>query len=183
MLVSGLPALLACFTLYFCPESPKYLVQAQCYQEALEVLKQIHKINNNQTEFTTEKLSNDEVVDKDVQIWKLFSFKYVWKTFVLCILQGGVFATSCGLFLWYPDIIKHISVSKEDVTVCQALDFGKTDTETDCDSVDDSVYVQNILVGVAYTVGYVVISALVNKIGIRNILGIIIWSKNQKYNF
>lgn len=178
VLVCGSPAILACIALYLSPESPKFLAQSQRCEEALSIMRKMHKLNNVKTPYPIEKLSCEET-DNDGHMWDLFNRQYVWKTLLVCTIQSGVFATSGGLFLWYPHILQQISRSKEEITVCQALNLpfapkstlNNTSTDTECIiNIDSSVFSQNMLLGLGFTIGYIVISALVNKIGIKAIL-------------
>lgn len=106
VILYSLPSLIFAILLYLLPESPKYLLSQGRSAEALEIVKNIHKINKPGKEFAVKELFWDDlnVVAKSdgksnlfKSMWKqttpLFHKPFLWKTFMLCFLQYGLFTS------------------------------------------------------------------------------------------
>lgn len=186
MLVNSLPNLIAVIGLSQLWESPKYLYHIGRTEEALEILKSIYSINTGKpkesfpiislstkiVEFTSEKKSILFTLWKQIQ--PLFKSPLLLYTLAGCLMQAGLFALSSGLYLWYPDIINQLSNGDENsgnnLTVCQALgkaNFAPEDASR-CEMLDKSIFIQNIIVGCIYFVGYASWGVVVNTIGNKN---------------
>lgn len=93
------------------------------------------------------------------------------------MLKNMLFSSS-GLLLWYPDIVNQLSEFSQknisSISVCEAISFAvnknKTEMVTCKTQIDNSVFMQNILIGVAYLVGFCKITLIINKLGKRSLL-------------
>lgn len=184
MLINSAPALLAALLLLKLPESPKYLYQCGEFDETLRIMKSIYSRNLGKSEDTFPVLSLDEKIILESnkarssifegltqQIVPLFQPPLLNYTFVVCFLQAGAFAVSAGIYVWYPDIIKQISNSgKTGITVCEALSANGNpeDGNIECNNtVNDSVFILNIIIGVAYLLGYAMWGIVVRLLGTK----------------
>lgn len=198
MFLISIPNLVAAIAFLKLPESPKFLYHSGQIEEAFDVLKRIYTINTGKPEstFPIESLQEKVIYQVDTskkknilkdfwgQIAPLFVPPHLKYSLAAGVMQGGVFAVSSGLLLWYPDIINQLSHSasaNSSATVCQALSNVHSDNETlvACveDNINDQVFIQNIIIGVAYLVSYVVWGFVVNFLGNRNFFG------NFRHNF
>lgn len=193
MLLISIPNLIAAIAFIKLPESPKFLYHNGQIEEALQVLKQIYTINTGKPSdtFPVESLNDKVLLQVDAnkkknilrdfwgQIAPLFVPPHLKYSLASGLMQGGVFAVSSGVLLWYPDIINQLSHSANSnvsVTVCQALETVEEFTDggaVGCldDNINDQVFIQNIIIGVAYLVSYVVWGFVVNFFGNRNFFG------------
>ncbi|KAJ3664454.1 hypothetical protein Zmor_000017 [Zophobas morio] len=193
MFLISIPNLVAAIAFLKLPESPKFLYHSGQIEEAFDVLKRIYTINTGKPEstFPIESLQEKVIYQVDTskkknilkdfwgQIAPLFVPPHLKYSLAAGVMQGGVFAVSSGLLLWYPDIINQLSHSasaNSSATVCQALSNVHSDNETlvACveDNINDQVFIQNIIIGVAYLVSYVVWGFVVNFLGNRNFFGV-----------
>ncbi|XP_017783594.1 PREDICTED: synaptic vesicle glycoprotein 2C-like [Nicrophorus vespilloides] len=184
ILISSAPTLSACVALFFLPESPKYLLQVGRDKEALKVLRTIHSWNFKNEKFKVKKLNKPESVERKdnvivgflKQIYALFTLKYLKSSLVTCSLQFGTLVASSGLLLWYPDILLQVSKSTEEATVCQAISSGNQFLDSGDDLIEcsneigTSIFTQNIYIGVAYLIGFVINCLGVKRLGIRMLL-------------
>ncbi|EEZ97916.1 synaptic vesicle glycoprotein 2A-like [Tribolium castaneum] len=193
MLLISIPNLLAAIAFIKLPESPKFLYHNGQLEEAIQVLRQIYTINTGKPgdTFPVESLDDKVLLQVDPnknknilmdfwgQIAPLFVPPHLKYSLASGVMQGGVFAVSSGVLLWYPDIINQLSHSANSnvsVTVCQALSSVEESAEEAIrcveDNINDQVFIQNIIIGVAYLVFYVVWGFVVNFLGNRNFFGL-----------
>lgn len=105
IILYSLPCLIFAGLLYFLPESPKYLLSCGRNEDAVEIIRRIHQINNTGKNFIVKELIWEEknVVLKSEKhnlfksMWKqtvpLFHKPFLSKTCMLCFLQFGLFAS------------------------------------------------------------------------------------------
>ncbi|KAJ8911193.1 hypothetical protein NQ315_004413 [Exocentrus adspersus] len=181
MLVNSIPSILVTLALHRLPESPKYLYHCGKTEETLKILKKMYSCNTGKSEDSFSVLSLDEKVleinenKRSVcqgltqQLIPLFKQPLLTYTLVSCFMQAGAFSVSAGLYFWYPDIIKQISLSEQtSMTVCDALSVShNSDDDINCNTIDDSVFIQNIIIGVTYLLAYATWGAVVKLLGTR----------------
>ncbi|XP_053945475.1 synaptic vesicle glycoprotein 2C-like [Anastrepha ludens] len=102
--------------------------------------------------------------------------------FILSIVSVfGMFLTSAGMQIWYPEIVNRSSGENagNSSSVCEILEasFEKqrlNATTVDAEICDDSIttktYVDNMIVGCAFLVGFAIQGALLNPLGRKNVL-------------
>lgn len=182
MLITAIPNIITALLIYILPESPKYLYHRGKSEQALQILRRIYRINTNKPECSFPVKSLKEKMEAlpetgnllSDQIFPLFkppNLKYVLAG---CFIQGGIFAVSSGLLLWYPDIINqlaHLTENTTSSTVCQALSKSHVEIKNQgpCSGdLDQAIFVQNLIIGAVYLVSYAVWGAVVNFVGNRN---------------
>ncbi|XP_004529668.1 organic cation/carnitine transporter 7 [Ceratitis capitata] len=136
-LACGLPGFLCGITLFFLPESPKFLLSAGKPEEAIEVLKRMHRINlmnkEPQTEFMITSLLPDadtpmskmKGVGKDTNLlvyimqsmWHqtapLFKREHIRKTFLSSLILYIIFFSAHGVYMWFPYILNNAMLYTE----------------------------------------------------------------------
>lgn len=102
----GSPSMVFAIGLYFLPESPRCLMSLNKFEEALDALKKMYSYNtgNDPETFPVSSITWDEDGTKNSykktgilesiknQTIPLFTFPYLTKTFMVCLLQFGTFA-------------------------------------------------------------------------------------------
>ncbi|KAK9738348.1 Major Facilitator Superfamily [Popillia japonica] len=188
----GSPSLLFSIGLYYLPESPKCLLSLGKFDEGLQALKKMYACNTgNDTEsfpvsaiIWEEERKVDEYKKSGIlksiiqQTVPLFKFPYLTKTFMVCLLQFGTFASSSGLFMWYPEILNNIEQYSSDVGICEALgnhnyssqDEIRLESVTCADSIDNAVYESSLIIGGTLALLYMVIGSIITIVGGKNLL-------------
>ncbi|XP_055680185.1 synaptic vesicle glycoprotein 2A-like [Lutzomyia longipalpis] len=189
LILHTLPGLLAAVLFNLLPESPKFLVAQGRTEEALAVVKWIHMKNSGGklaemdiTELTSEASGIQHNGGCLKSMWNqtvpLFTYPYVVRFVVFCLIQFGIFYTCAGVGLWFPEIVNRILQAKteESRTVCQMLDFAPNVTHLELqeevcdDSIDTDTFVYNLFYGTIYVVGYIILGFLVKYFGRRTLL-------------
>lgn len=107
VLTYGSPSVIAATCIYMLPESPKYLLTQGLKDDALNIMKKMYKINTGKDEdtFPVSDITLNEIsagIDKKKEgifksMWKqtvpLFKPPFALKTFLVCVLQFGTFAS------------------------------------------------------------------------------------------
>ncbi|XP_059609947.1 synaptic vesicle glycoprotein 2B [Phlebotomus argentipes] len=189
LIINTLPGILAGVLIGILPESPKFLASQGKTEEALAVVKWIHAKNSG-TEATQLRISeiSSEAQTKggDLgclksllnQMKPLVSSTYVLNFIIFCSLQFGVFYTCAGVGLWFPDIVNRVlqKAGDDSLTLCQTLDFKPNATSFELleDTCDDSIgtdtFMYNMLYGLLYITGYIILGFLVKLFGRRILL-------------
>ncbi|XP_060525996.1 synaptic vesicle glycoprotein 2C-like isoform X2 [Cylas formicarius] len=135
-----------------------------------------------------------------VSMWRqtvpLFHREHVFKTIFVSYLQFGVFLSASALQLWFPEILTSLNrysqeVSNSDVQFCKSVNYKPVDARSVAnlfsffsylradnvteaaacnDEVTSDVYPVILGVGVAIGVAYIIIGAIINKIGKKQLL-------------
>jgi MFS transporter, VNT family, synaptic vesicle glycoprotein 2 len=132
LVVGAMPSLLCAVALIFIPESPKFLLSQGKKTETLEILKTIYAINTGDSKdnFKVYSLLDEQVpqakrlfaiqesTSKGAmallkliynQTAPLFMPPHLHNTVIACMLQFGIFATSNGMYMFFPDILNRIA--------------------------------------------------------------------------
>ncbi|XP_037936819.1 synaptic vesicle glycoprotein 2B-like [Teleopsis dalmanni] len=158
MLICGLPGLACGVALCFLPESPKYLLTIGRTNEAVEVLKRIHRVNTK----GNKKLHGDEFSVKAIQpdleamskkktstsnknlvynifhsMWHqtapLFMREHLRKTVICSVLQYVLYFSAHGVYMWFPYILNSISQYTKEYTnprtICEIVNFSNHTTK------------------------------------------------------
>uniref|UniRef100_A0A1A9V156 Major facilitator superfamily (MFS) profile domain-containing protein n=1 Tax=Glossina austeni TaxID=7395 RepID=A0A1A9V156_GLOAU len=124
-------------------------------------------------------------------VWKatvpLFQKPYGGNFSLAVVALFGLFFASNGMQIWYPEIVNrsaHGSETGQSATVCTILDesferdhlriVNNTDYAEDIPTCNDSInaktYVDNIIMGLAFLVGFSIQGAILNPLGRKNVL-------------
>ncbi|ALC46845.1 CG31103, partial [Drosophila busckii] len=102
--------------------------------------------------------------------------------FILCTVAVlGMFFSSNGMQFWFPEIVNRSSIAgnSSSSTVCEILDnsfknSSNTNATNDnelCSSViTEKTYIDNMIVGVAFLIGFAIQGAILNPLGRKNVL-------------
>lgn len=129
-------------------------------------------------------LNEDHTKDSQINvIWdqttQLFKPPFLRKFSIAVYIQTSIFVSSGGLGLWLPELLNRFSNSKSTGTICEVItgsiithDVNGTLIEAqECeDTVSSEAFINSIMVGVYYLLGYVLISMLMKPLGRRWIL-------------
>ncbi|KAH8293509.1 hypothetical protein KR054_001144 [Drosophila jambulina] len=197
LLVSLLPGLIGGLVLLYYPESPKLLLSQDKTEDAKEAVGWISKFNRGKPiqqvldcdEFTLksedpagENLLSDSqgcgIVSKIVRATIPLFHKPHGFNFILCNLAlFGMFFSSNGMQLWFPEIVNRSSGAENNSsTVCEILsvpvETPQNVTETlDCtDPISSKTYIDNLIVGFAFLIGFSIQGTLLNPLGRKNVL-------------
>ncbi|XP_055383166.1 synaptic vesicle glycoprotein 2C-like isoform X2 [Condylostylus longicornis] len=139
LLINSIPTLVACITLPFFPESPKFLLVQGKQDEAIDVLRKVYKFNTGKNPNTfpvsyvicNEDLASDLSKVKNVHealkiMWAqtkpLFDKQRRWTTINLSICQFVIFFVCHGSFMWIPGMIKPlVEYSDTNLTLCESF--------------------------------------------------------------
>ncbi|KAH8359590.1 hypothetical protein KR093_007779, partial [Drosophila rubida] len=102
--------------------------------------------------------------------------------FILCIVAVfGMFFSSNGMQLWFPEIVNRTSNagSNSSMTVCEILDNSYKQSEPNVtitttmvctDTISNKTYIDNMIVGAAFLIGFSIQGTLLNPFGRKNVL-------------
>uniref|UniRef100_W8AMM9 Synaptic vesicle glycoprotein 2C n=1 Tax=Ceratitis capitata TaxID=7213 RepID=W8AMM9_CERCA len=143
------------------------------------------------------KLKPEQIADDDlrsgsggicgilVNIWRatvpLFQKPHCVNFILSIFAVFGMFLTSAGMQIWYPEIVNRSSGDNagNSSSVCDILEasfekqrFNVTtvDAEICDDSISTKTYIDNMIVGCAFLVGFIIQGALLNPLGRKNVL-------------
>lgn len=206
MLVCGLPSLCCGIALLYIPESPKFVLLENREKDAIDILRKMFAVNQNrpEKEYNVENVYDESITSKLVSrmsvnyksptnvlraMWlqtaPLFQRTYIKTTALACVIQFGIFFTSNGMWMWFPEILHRIgSFRQEDpnarATICEILNrdqnlfsynASETSLDTECTyKLDDSTFMHVFSLELGYAIGYAIIGLLINTLGKLNIL-------------
>lgn len=161
-LACGVPGFLCGLAMFFLPESPKYLLTAGKPEEAIEVLKRMHKINlkckelDNTFKVTTILPDADtpttkvKGLEKDKNLltyilqsmWQqtapLFMREHLRKTFLSSLILYIIFFSAHGVYMWFPYILNNTMQYTEKFTepmrICDIIKFVRSGNLTNLDA-------------------------------------------------
>ncbi|KAL5275748.1 hypothetical protein ACFFRR_001538 [Megaselia abdita] len=127
IVVCAIPGLICGLAFFNLPESPKFLLSVGEEKEALRIIVEVMGIDDvgtyaqaielNKETKVLKPILEEEHSNRGLQIMKnmwyqtalLFSKKYLKITFLTCYLQIIIFATSAGMYMWFPDILNTVA--------------------------------------------------------------------------
>uniref|UniRef100_A0A182MDT7 Major facilitator superfamily (MFS) profile domain-containing protein n=1 Tax=Anopheles culicifacies TaxID=139723 RepID=A0A182MDT7_9DIPT len=206
MVVCGLPSLVCGIALLYFPESPKFLFSRGLEQETIEIVQKMYRWNTGgkgpklelssllqeteaqQTKIRREEAANSKSVLRLLkQMWQqtapLFMGTYRKRTTIICVLQFGIYLTSNGMYMFFPDILNRIAELEDQgvvrTTVCQAVyttqvdlsklqqpDLNGTILPEVChQKLDISAYEHSFVLETIYALGFAVIGLIINTVG------------------
>ncbi|XP_049277272.1 synaptic vesicle glycoprotein 2B-like [Anopheles funestus] len=206
IVVCGLPSLVCGIALLYFPESPKFLFSRGHEQETIEIVHKMYRWNTGskgpkleltsllqeteaqQTKIRREEAANSKSVLRLLkQMWQqtapLFMGTYRKRTTIICVLQFGIYLTSNGMYMFFPDILNRIAELEDQgvsrTTVCQAVyntqvdlsqlqqpDLNATVLPEVChQKLDISAYEHSFVLETIYALGFAVIGLIINAVG------------------
>uniref|UniRef100_A0A182YJP5 Major facilitator superfamily (MFS) profile domain-containing protein n=2 Tax=Anopheles stephensi TaxID=30069 RepID=A0A182YJP5_ANOST len=206
IVVCGLPSLVCGIALLYFPESPKFLFSRGHEQATIEIVHKMYRWNTSgkgsklelssllpeteaqQTKIRREEAANGKSVMRLLkQMWQqtapLFMGTYRNRTTIICVLQFGIYLTSNGMYMFFPDILNRIAELEDQgvtrTTVCQAVYSTKVDLsalqlpelnatalpEVCHQKLDISAYEHSFVLETIYALGFAVIGLIINAVG------------------
>ncbi|XP_050076074.1 synaptic vesicle glycoprotein 2B-like [Anopheles maculipalpis] len=206
LVVCALPSLISALALLRLPESPKYLLSHGREAETITILQSMYRWNRSrrdpplvltgllqeteaqQTKVRREEAANNKsVVGLLKQMWHqtipLFMGSYLKRTIIICVLQFGIYLTSSGMYMFFPDILNRIAEQQgkgvERITVCNAVyatrfdiqdlvnlqSNGTARSDVCHQKLDISAYEHSFVLEAIYALGFAVIGLIINAVG------------------
>ncbi|XP_059609397.1 uncharacterized protein LOC132256844 [Phlebotomus argentipes] len=200
LVVCGLPNLFCAVSLLSLPESPKFVLSQGRQSDTIKILQRIYAINTGQDRETLkicaiieeyESLASRKHNEQNAkgpcrvlrsmynQTAPLFMGEHLRKTLIACVLQFGIFTTSNGMYMFFPEILNRIATHMDQsgdnytATICQAVQETKVDiseiiisSDAACDvTLDISAFEHSLVLEVLYAVGFVLIGVTINAVG------------------
>ncbi|XP_017143778.1 synaptic vesicle glycoprotein 2B-like [Drosophila miranda] len=194
MLISLLPGLIGGLILLRFPESPKLLLSQNKINEAIQAVAWICKFNRGKpiqdllncdefmlkSEVNSEENSMDNIprciLSKIARATvPLFHKPHGFYFIISNLAVFGMFFSSNGMQFWFPEIVNRSSEAFNDSsTVCEILSEYDTKAENSTlacsDHISSKTYIDNIIVGVAFLIGFSIQGTLINPLGRKNVL-------------
>lgn len=216
LVVCGLPSLLCALALIPVPESPKFVLGQGKQTECLRILQRVHRWNVGKKRALQEPLHIPSIIEELESIERrersaadranssgplLHLLKSMWlqtaplfrspnlkRTFIACTMQFGIYVTSNGMYMWFPDILNRTADFMarrpgEQMGLCQILsltkvDFAKNTTQlmmsaagapgavVECTTqLELATFEHSIVLEILYALGFAFIGLIINKIG------------------
>lgn len=148
IVVCGLPSLVCAIAFFFLPESPKFVLGQGNQECAIAILQKINSWNNggkkahplqiselyeemesieNRRKLLESSKSNFNLLKSMwAQTAPLFSRTYLKTTCLACLMQFGIFMTSNGMYMWFPDILNRMATNVhenpgEKISLCKIV--------------------------------------------------------------
>lgn len=157
LVVCSLPSIVCAIALFKLPESPKFRFSKGDHDATLIILQKVYAINTGNDPslypvtsivdenemFKKKKVSCENESNKSItklfkrvvdQTLPLFKPPYLNRTVIACVLQFGIFVTSNGMYMIFPDILNRIAEYSEknpnnvhNITLCQVVEYTSFD--------------------------------------------------------
>lgn len=147
LVVCGLPSLLCSFIFVFLPESPKFVLAQGNQERAIEILEKMNRWNNGSqceslqirelyedAESIASRKKREENQSGNYRLLKsiwtqtapLFMSPHLRTTLLACAIQFGIFVTSNGMYMWFPDILNRVVTNMnnhpdDQILMCQIV--------------------------------------------------------------
>uniref|UniRef100_A0A6M2E244 Putative synaptic vesicle glycoprotein n=1 Tax=Xenopsylla cheopis TaxID=163159 RepID=A0A6M2E244_XENCH len=194
ILICSFPNLLGLLMILTFPETPKFLLATGRTEEALNVLAKVYASNNGcePSEYPIKALDVSAVsgnlakagnareiaslmLQQTVPLFKKPLLKHTLK---ICLAQFGMFASSSGMYMWFPVIANSLMVYYDKfghyddvctVFASRATLFGTTDDKCDIE-VNQDVFILTLIMGTCFSLAYIFVGIVINIFGNKNIL-------------
>ncbi|ALC46844.1 CG12783, partial [Drosophila busckii] len=179
-----LPGLLGTLMLLNLPESPKFLLAKGKTDDAFAAVNWISMKNTGKElhEFKVKMLLVQETAEDEnaliiKKMWMetlpLFKKPHLLNFSISCTIMCGLFFSSSGMGLWYPEILNRLGSSdiEDATTVCEVIDASidqshLNSTISACsDEINTKSYIDTITYGSSLIVGYIIMGFVLNHIG------------------
>ncbi|KAG7310148.1 hypothetical protein JYU34_004701 [Plutella xylostella] len=191
------PYLLSCVFMLWAPESPKFLNATGQHDECLRVLQRMYAVNKRASvdDFPIKTLIIDNPVtvsstqtgllavltSMKEQTVPLFKPPLLVWTCLACFVQLGIFATSNGFYVWFPSILNSLANHEGDETkICDVLGANAANNNGTVAICDDTVntmtFQRAILVGLVFCSMYLIVGIIVDLVGKKPILVIVLFA-------
>lgn len=210
LVVCGLPSLLCALALIRIPESPKFILSQGGQQETIVVLQRIYRTNVGRDRAEREPLQIGTIIEEIESValrhqqteskgewnnlfrsmWNqtapLFRQPHLKRTFIACGMQFGIYVTSNGMYMWFPEILNRMADFMEhnpgqSMSLCGILEMTKTNlsalhqlsshNETEmaakvCTTqLEIATFEHSIVLELLYAIGFALIGLIINRIG------------------
>lgn len=203
LVVCGLPSLICAFVLLKFPESPRFVLNQGDVEKTIETIQWMHTLNTNgrearlriaairdeveaqQTKFRRSESNDNKGLFALMRLmWNqtapLFMTPYLNKTTIVCVLQFGIYLTSNGMYMFFPDILNRVAEVQESglnrTTICNAVygtqvdihmrEANLTQTIPECNQkLDIMAYEHSFILELLYALGFAVIGLIINAVG------------------
>lgn len=182
----------------FFPESPKFTFSQADEKKTLEIFKKIYYYNSGNHDYDVYKIKPNEEFEaarNQTNVVKMMFDQtmtlirdYPRSIGIISAIQFGIYFVCNGMLLFFPDILNQTakyseSSSGEKVELCEivegAIAARKNSTaaaQTCVDELDVSAYYYAIILEACYTIGFLIISLLVNYVGRLTIFSVVFFS-------
>ncbi|XP_025413829.1 synaptic vesicle glycoprotein 2A-like isoform X2 [Sipha flava] len=190
VIICSLPSMLLAFLLTRMPESPKFLLAKGKHDEAIDCLRTMYRWNNKSDDkFPVTCLLQtmpNHVIDKAKSNFfhglykstvELFTSKYKVIAWVVSVILFCSSTSYYMLIMWFPELMnrfqwyetlnKDIQIKK---TMCEIVSIVEPNTrivEKCTDHIDQSVFINIIIIGIVCVLPNIIVPLLANKFGIR----------------
>ncbi|KAI8421231.1 hypothetical protein MSG28_008293 [Choristoneura fumiferana] len=166
VIACAIPYAIGTILMFFAPESPKFHYAKGRTEECLETLKKIYAANKWTTpdHFPGIGAVLSSMWDQTAPLFRKPLLKW---TALTCFVQFGIFATCNGFYVWFPTILN--SLANHDGVesrICDILDAGARSASN---ATERSIYI-----GLVFCSMYIVVGFLVDLVGKKAILIVIL---------
>lgn len=210
LVVCGLPSLVCALALLKVPESPKFVLSQGRQDETVEILQRIYRANVGGTVADREPLKIGTIIEEIESVaqrqrcadecknggngatavaramWNqtapLFRQPHLKRTFIACAMQFGIYVTSNGMYMWFPEILNRMADFMErnpgkSMSLCGILEMTHTNltalsdiNETQINEVcttqlEIATFEHSIVLELLYAIGFAFIGLIINRIG------------------
>lgn len=204
LLVCGTPSLLCAVAFFFLPESPKFVLGQGNQERTVEILEKINRWNNGgrqaqplqiaeiyeemeSIENRRKMLANSKrsfslLKSMWAQTAPLFMAPHLKTTFLACFLQFGIFVTSNGMYMWFPDILNRMATNVhenpgEKISLCNIVYMTRPNVSAIASNamnasdmhcvtkLEISTYEHSMVLEMLYVIGFAFIGAIINAVG------------------
>lgn len=208
LVVCGLPSLICALALIPVPESPKFVLAQGQQAETIRILQRIRRYNVSAERAASEPLHIASIIEEPESVERrarnaadrqssgavMHLLKSMWlqtaplfrspnlkRTFIACSMQFGIYVTSNGMYMWFPEILNRavdfmerhpgepmglcqiLAVTKINFTAEMALAEGAIKVCTT--ELEIATYEHSIILELLYALGFALIGLIINRIG------------------
>lgn len=200
LIICGIPNLLwALMLIFVIPESPKFTFSQGSEEETLKILQQMYRMNtgNSVESYEVKTIAKSAEFNESLRNKSQGFFQFMWSQSVplfkgsnlrniltACYIQFAVCNSTNGFWTFLPDILNKLTLWSEAsmgaATACEVFTSANvyhSQNGSDCiQKLEVSTFLHVFEIGTVYTVAYVIMSLVINRIGKLILLLIIVWS-------